>query len=848
MAGVIKPTNRRPHGASPFNRPHLPPGLRRAHKRRRIIRFILFLFIALGVSSFVSALYSYKHYAKLVDARLSAGYLMSRAGIYAAPRVLRVGSRMTPERLVEILRRADYVEGEQMSDVWNGSFVVRGGDTIEINARHAVSPDVPTRVFVRLNRGENIAEITTEAGARLQSYTLEPELLTADPEVKTNARAALSFPDIPPVLTAAILSIEDRRFFDHSGVDAWGIARALWTNANEDRIRQGGSTITQQLVKNTYLTPERTLRRKFAEAMISLALERRLSKQDIFALYCNEVYLGQRGGSIVRGMRQAAQVYFGKDLSDITLSEAATLAGMIRSPSLFAPHTRPQEARARRDTVIAAMLGDGAISQQEAEHALAEPVTVAPQDATSDPRAPYFVDYVNRITTSEDDQQVAPQIRTTIDLELQELATAALNRTLERIDRAAAHSVEEGGRVQGALVALDPHTGRVLAMAGGRDYAESQLNRVTDARRQPGSVFKPIVYAAALENGISPLAMFQDRPREFLYDQRATYRPSNYGGAYSMRDVTMREGLIRSLNVVTVDLALQTGLERVTALAENFGLPRPAPYPSVALGTSEVTPLEIAAAYATFANGGRRITPYVIEGENEQTRNDEMNMPAAPQQIIRPSTAYVITDMLTDVIERGTARVARSSFRNSDVARNVQIAGKTGTSRDGWFVGYTPNLVCAVWIGYDDNRQLDLTGAESALPVWTEFMSGAIGVRPELGGASFTRPSGIVDIEIDSATGFLASSICTQRERVAISEGFAAYPCYDHTNAIEEIASLDNTNIYNSSVAPHTPVESSSSPPRVPSSPSRPIVSLPATRQEVNARGRQTLVNEIRVN
>ena len=471
MAGIIKPTKRRPHGISRLNRPHLPPGLRRAHKRRRIIRFILILLIAFGISTFASAFYSYKHYAKLVDARLSAGYLMSRAGIYAAPRVLRVGSRMTPERLVEILRRADYVEGEQLSDVWNGSFVVRD-DTIEINARHAASTDLPTRVFVRLNRGESIAEITTEAGAHLQSYTLEPELLTADPEVKTNARAALSFPDIPPVLTAAILSIEDRRFFDHSGVDAWGIARALWTNANEDRIRQGGSTITQQLVKNTYLTPERTLRRKFAEAMIALAIERRLSKEDIFALYCNEVYLGQRGGSIVRGMRQAARVYFGKDLRDITLAEAATLAGMIRSPSRFAPHIHEQEARARRDTVIAAMLSDGAISQQEAERASAEPVTIAPQDATSDPRAPYFVDYVNRITASGGDQQVAPQIRTTIDLELQELATAALNRTLEQIDRGA-RSNEEEGRVQGALVALDPHTGRVLAMVGGRDYAES---------------------------------------------------------------------------------------------------------------------------------------------------------------------------------------------------------------------------------------------------------------------------------------------------------------------------------------------------------------------------------------
>jgi len=329
----------------------------------------------------------------------------------------------------------------------------------------------------------------------------------------------------------------------------------------------------------------------------------------------------------------------------------------------------------------------------------------------------------------------------------------------------------------------------VLAMVGGRNYGESQLNRATDARRQPGSVYKPIVYAAAIESGISPVRLFADAPRAFTFDRHSpAYRPANYGGGYSMRDVTMRTALTKSLNTVTVDLALQTGLPRVAALAESFGLPKAPAYPSLALGTSEATPLEIASAYTAFAGGGTRsraasITR-AVDGEGKMLF-EEFAPASAP--VVQPATAYMITDMLTNVVEEGTARAARGMLKLS------AVAGKTGTSRDGWFVGYTPNLVCVVWIGFDDNQQLGLTGAESALPVWSEFVRGALELRPELGGAAFLRPAGVVSIEVDPVTGQLASPSCPERERIAVSRALAPNSeCLTHQTLLPLLAADDS--------------------------------------------------------
>jgi penicillin-binding protein 1B len=795
-------------------------------RRWRVLLRVTILALALTLISLGAFfIHSYRSYAKIVDARLAHGYLTSRAGIYAAPRTLRAGQKLSAGGLAAALRRAGYVESDDASEVWNGSFSVADA-AVEIRPNN--TGGYPSVVRVTFDPAGRIIELTGDE-ISLDSFTLAPESLTNDAVMKSGARSQLAFKDIPPILVQAITSIEDRRFFDHHGLDIFGVARALLRNAGDERMGQGGSTITQQLIKNTYLTPERTLRRKYAEAMLAFTLERRLSKEDIFALYCNEIYLGQRGVVAVRGVDQAARIFFGKELKDLSLPEAATIAGMIQSPARYSPVRHDDAARSRRNTVLGTMVRDGFVSLDQAAIAAKGPLMIAEFDPARESVAPYFLDYVNRLVERGtgvppvDQAQDAPATVTTLDLDLQLIASQAIQNQLDRLDKV---YKPRGLTPQVAMVALDPRSGNVLAMVGGRDYGESQLNRATDARRQPGSVFKPFVYAAALESGMSPLAMFKDAPQEFTYDHKSRYRPTNYGGEFSMRDVTMRTSLIKSLNVVTVDVATRTGLARVANTAQRFGLPRPVPYPALALGTTEVTPLQIAAAYAVFANGGRSIQPKVIP---------ESNQPAPGDQIIQPASAYVITDMLEGVIDHGTARAARGAIRNT------AIAGKTGTSRDGWFVGYTPNLVCAVWIGFDDNKQLGLTGAEAALPIWTEFMKNVVDLRPELGGKSFAQPAGVTIAEIDPETEELATGKCPQHEVVAIASWqVPTSECFRHSIYF----ALPNDK-------PEAPALARSESPR--STKTRQKYSpgefalLRDTRIERDERGRNVLVNEMRV-
>jgi len=815
----------------------------RLRQRRLILHSVItLLVIALG-SLITFLVLSYLSYSKIVDARLASGYLTSRAGIYAAPRTLRVGQSLSREGLVELLRRAGYIETDA-SDVWSGSFTAQE-NFVEIRPRQH-NAGTTNLVRVGFNKKNRIAELMGD-GASLEAYTLEPEVLTNDTSMKTGTRAALSYQEIPQQLAQAILSIEDRRFFEHRGLDIFGIGRAILRNAGDNEMGQGGSTITQQLVKNTYLSPEKTLKRKFAEAMLAFTLERRLSKEDIFALYCNEIYLGQRGSIGVRGVQQAAHIYFGKELKDLTLAESALIAGMIQSPSRYAPDRNMEAATARKNLVLAAMLRDGVISKEQADAATCESLAVAPLKDENDATAPYFIDYVNRVVGAKLDSSAEldernVRIYTTIDLDLQQLAEDALKRQLERLDKV---SKNGEARPQAALVAIDPQTGNVLAMVGGRGYQESQLNRATDAMRQPGSVFKPFVYAAALESGLSPVSMYTDAPQVFVYDRNAKYRPANYGGGYSMHEVTLRTGLVKSLNVVTVDVAMRTGLKRVARFAENFGLPRPEPYPALALGTTEATPLALAGAYTAFANAGVRVEPNVIARVTDASGQDLLRESARTRKVVEPTTAYMITDMLSDVIEHGTARAARGTVRRT------AIAGKTGTSRDGWFVGYTPNLVVAVWIGFDDNKQLGLTGAEAALPAWTEFVKGAVELRPELGGESFQRPAGIVMVEIDPESGRLASPTCPQRQRIAVTSAFAPnVECYMHTEDYLYEDYLGETELTGEAYAPSDDgslgEDTIQYRPMTKEEMKQPSSSRP-TRVITDGRGRPMLVNEMRV-
>jgi len=776
--------------------------------------------------SVFTVLQSYIFYSQIIDARLTRGYLTSRPGLYAAPRVLQAGQKLSRDKVVTILRRAGYLESSA-SDVWSGSFDSKP-DSIDIRPSHT---DKLQPKLVSVDFADSAITAVHADGVQIDSFTLEPEILSNDLSSKAGTHEAVNYSDLPADLIHAILSIEDRRFFDHAGVDLSGLARALMRNAGDEKLAQGGSTITQQLVKNTYLSSEKTFRRKYAEAMLAIALERRLSKQDIFALYCNEIYLGQRGAVAVRGMREAADVYFGKQLKDLSLAEAATLAGMIQGPGRYSPVRHADLAKERRDIVLASMHRDGWINSDQVTSAASQPITISANKDSENSMAPYFVDYVNRVSEADFDSSGETQrIYTTIDLELQQAAEQALHNQLDRLDPIYKGA---GQKPQAALVAIDPHNGNILAMVGGRGYAESQLNRATDARRQPGSTFKPFVYATALEDGMSPVQSFLDAPREFTYDRNKIYRPANYGGGYTMSEVTLRTGLVKSLNVVTVDIALQTGLARIANLATRFGLPKPERYPALALGTEEVTPLQLASAYTVFVNGGRRVGPRAIAGVGEAPGEHAL---LDETEVVSPTTAYMITNMLSAVIDHGTARKARGAIKGS------AVAGKTGTSRDGWFVGYTPNLVCAVWIGFDDNQQLGLTGAEAALPAWVEFMNAALGVRPDLGAPHFECPEGIKFVEIDPSTGLLSTLSCPLRELIAVTDRTAPnMECYLHENVPVSTSPFGDESETRSEGRGGRQ-EQQQVQTRVAVSP----INNRATRVDVGPNGRRSLVNDLR--
>jgi len=739
-----------------------------------------------GVSIFLMAVIaacqlfdSYSHYASIIDARLRDKSLQQPAGIYAAPRRISVGERMTRDELVEHLTRAGYMEGDQPGEFAVGSFMVEPhGIEIRTNefAREDNLPEVIQLSLGNGKTGTQVTEIKDRVAQRnLNSLPLPPELLTADPHARKQTHHATSFNELPRTLIAALLAIEDRRFYSHHGVDPVAIGRAFLKNLRSGGVREGASTITQQLVKNQFLTPDRTYSRKFAEAMMAIALERRLGKQQILALYCDRVYLGRSGITAIYGFKQAAQVYFGKDLNQLSLAETAFLAGLVKAPNRYTPHARPEAASARRDAVLSAMVETGAISAAEAEAARAEQLAVLPPQPLDDSAAPYFIDYLRReLARRQLGEETWPHLRieTSLDLDLQQVANQAVRENLARLTRIVSGK-DKAAQPEAALVALNPHTGEILAMVGGRDYAASQFNHVTDAMRQPGSVFKPVVYAAALTRGLTPATTFVNAPHEIEFGYHAVYRPENFGRAYSGQPVMLREAVVRSLNVVAVDAAMQIGLGRVADMAERMGLPRPEAYPSLALGAFEATPLDIARAYTTFANNGIRVDPLAIRTIK---RHGEVldSSEATRTSVLSAATAYLVTDTLMDVVNRGTAsRIRQLGYRGP-------AAGKTGTSRDGWFVGYTPDLLVAVWVGYDDHRDLGMTGGEAAVPIWTDFIKRAVALHPEMAAKKFVQPSGLELVEMDADNGTIANEFCPHRQRVLVSSYGMLGACLQH--------------------------------------------------------------------
>ncbi len=519
----------------------------------------------------------------------------------------------------------------------------------------------------------------------------------------------VSVQSVPPHLVNAILAIEDRRFYDHFGVDVFGLLRAFVHNMRAGRVVQGGSTITQQLAKNLFLTPDRTARRKIQEMLLALWLEHTYTKDQILTAYLNRVYLG--AGAY--GVDAAADVYFGKPAAALSLRESAILAGLLRAPSRFAPTNNPALALSRARTVLAAMVEAGFITEAEKESALADvPTPRRKPGASGDGR--YFADWI--VDQVDSLLENAPQdivILTTLDLKLQRVAERKLDGLLAA--QGAAQDVSEG-----ALISMTPD-GAVRAMVGGRDYAASQFNRATQALRQPGSAFKPVIYLAALKKGLSPEDVFVDEPLRI-----GKWAPHNYDGTYR-GPITARQALAESVNTVAVRVAQKAGVSEIVETAEELGITSPLEENlSLALGTSVLTPLELTGAYAALATGGRAVTPFGIKeirGRDGKIlfHRDPVTFPVT----VDPGAVATLVDMMTGVVTHGTGRRA---------ALDRPVAGKTGTSsdyRDAWFLGFTGNYVTGVWLGNDDNRPMKkVTGGSLPAQLWHDFMVEAEADKP----------------------------------------------------------------------------------------------------------------------
>jgi penicillin-binding protein 1B len=753
--------------------------------RRRWARFLAAaiatpIFVAAGLAGFY-----YGRFSLLVEARLQGERVRTIPRVYGRPLTLRAGLTLGSDDVVQRLNDLGYTARETPRD--GGEFAATRDLVVVVprGGRHAgrtvrlewAAPD-PSRAASA--EPPTIARVVV-GDTRVNEVALDPPLLSGLVTPTRERRRRVPLAAIPAHVQQAVLAIEDRRFYQHPGVDPIRMVGALVTNLRGTRgYLSGASTITQQLARNFFLTEEmaeeaqsgrRSVRRKLLEQFMAVVLETRATKEEILELYLNEVYLGHRGSFALHGVASAARTYFAKDLTNLTVAEGALIAGVIQSPGNHSPFASLTRARERRDVVLQAMHDAGYLTAAALDTARAEPLQAAAR--ALDFEAPYFVDHVadeldaalpglvGRDTTLE--------VYTTLDINLQRAAQEAVRTGLAAVDETLAKR-KRTVRPQAALIAVDPRTGEVLALVGGRSYNQSQFNRVTGARRQPGSVFKPFVYLAAFDQAardgrtdVTPATLVLDEPTTWPAAE-GDWTPSNYDDEYDGM-ITLRRALALSRNIAAIKVAEQAGFSTVASMWTRTGLGKTPlrGYPSIALGVFELTPLEVAEAFTTFATLGtqrplRSITR-VVSGREERALKA-----AKSRTVADPAVTYLVTNMMRSVLNEGTGAAARAAGFALDAA------GKTGTTndlRDAWFVGFTPELLAVVWVGLDDNQILGLSGAQSALPIWTAFMKRALAGRPNV---PFVAPPGIVQLEIDRDTGHLALPGCP---RVA-TEAFLA--------------------------------------------------------------------------
>ncbi len=740
--------------------------------RDPVLRAALVAFLVLAVSFTIVFSYFYIKYDRIIEKRFRTPVFANSAKIYALPRVVRDGEKIDAKQIAAELRRAGYSDKEGDSNL--GTFHLMKG-AIEITPG-SESYHAPEPAKITFEDGQ-VSQIMSR-GSELSAYELEPQLVTAlfDAEQRSK-RQVVKYDEIPPVMVQAVLAIEDRRFFEHSGVNYLRMMEAAWIDVMRGRHDQGGSTITMQLSRGFFLTPEKTIKRKLTEMLIAEELEHKFSKQQIFEFYGNWVDLGQRGSFAISGFAEASKSYFNKDLKDITLPEAALLAGLIQRPSYLSPYRHPERAMERRNVVLETMVETHAITREQADKAKAAPLKLAPPNVEASD-APYFVDMVReQLIGKFSDNELndsSYRIYTTLDPDLQKAAAQSVEMGIKLVDEQVKKlrtkkvkvgkkfeiKVEPGPQAQVAMVAIDPHTGAVLALVGGRDYGWSQLNHAV-AKRPTGSIFKPFVYAAAMNtaldgspNVITPASTVVDEASTFAYGD-SIYEPRNYKEEYH-GEVSLRYALAMSLNNATVKVAEQVGYDKVADLARSAGIASVKATPAMALGSYDASPMDMAGAYTVFGNNGTRLSPILLRSVRTSKGDVIANYNTDQKPVMDPRIAYVMTNMMEGVINNGLGYTAVRLRGFTPPA-----AGKTGSSHDGWFAGYTSNLLCIVWVGYDDYSDLRLSGAQTAAPIWAEFMKKAAALPMYSDMREFSQPSGVVDVQLDKATNRLATPSCT---------------------------------------------------------------------------------------
>lgn len=728
---------------------------------RRNKRIIVAAACGLVIIAGIIFLHYYIRFSRLVDARLS-GQIFHRASlVLSAPLPVAPGTTLSMGDVEDVLRKALYSEGEPKGS-GVGTFRVNGDSLLVVpgpESYFASGSDLEGPATISF-KDEKITAITNPSGhAPLDHYELEPQVITTLFDQTRSKRLLVGFHDCPKVLLDAVVSAEDRRFFSHHGVNFFRLVEATLTDIRSDERLQGGSTLTMQLARNFFLVRKKTIKRKLDEIFLAILLEHRLSKPEIFTLYANQVYMGQRGSFSIYGFGEAADAYFNKSVKDLTLPQAALVAGMIRGPNLYSPYRYPKRAIARRNWVLSEMARNHYITPQQEATAAAAPLGITQRNVGGS-QAPYFVDMVkDQLVDHVSQQDLLSQsyrIYTTLNPNLQAAAANAVHEGMSDVSkllesrRRKGTPVVSGLEPQAALVAIDPHTGEVLALVGGRNYALSQLNHAL-AMRQPGSSFKPFVYAAALNSavdGSQPLittnTILPDAPETFQFGN-ITYQPKNFKEEY-YGQVTPREALALSLNVATVNLAQMTGYEKIKDLAQAAGMSGVQATPAIALGAYDVSPLGLAEAYTVFANEGVYEGPRIILAVKDSSGKVVWQSPGVSRQVLDPRVSYLLTNLMETVIDHGTGEGARAK------GFLAPAAGKTGTLHDGWFAGYTSNLLAVTWVGYDNNQDLNLTGASSALPIWTDFMKRAVKLPGYKDVQPFSPPLGVIVAPLNSQT------------------------------------------------------------------------------------------------